>query len=153
MFLTESAAIIQADGKVPAALEQLWEEQNRANANSRELREKLIASKLNVGNHRANSSTSAQTVKPLSHNQAITSLQLGKDTCIIDLRLHCSKKFSEVLVGDVEQTELTIESIVGTALLEIFDTVHIDNVTVHHSPAHTMRMVSGNNGAMPDAHE
>jgi hypothetical protein len=50
------------------------------------------------------------------------------------MRVECSDRFSEVLVGDVECTELTIESIVGTALLEVFDKVHIENVTVHQSP-------------------
>ena len=54
--------------------------------------------------------------------------------CIVHMRVHCSDTFSEVLVGDVERTELTIESIVGTALLEVFDTVLVENVTVHHSP-------------------
>ena len=54
--------------------------------------------------------------------------------CIIHMRVQCSDTFSELLVGDVEHTELTIESIVGTALLEVFDTVLIENVTVYHSP-------------------
>jgi hypothetical protein len=49
------------------------------------------------------------------------------------MRVQCSDTFSEVLVDDVEHTELTIESIVGTALLEVFDTVLVENVTVHHS--------------------
>lgn len=53
--------------------------------------------------------------------------------CIVYMRVQCSDSFSEVLGGDVEHTELTIESIVGTALLEVFDTVFVDNVTVHHS--------------------
>lgn len=53
--------------------------------------------------------------------------------CIIHVRVHCSDKHSEVLVDDVETTEMTIESIVGTALLEVFDTVLIENITVHHS--------------------
>ncbi len=135
MFLIESAAMIQADGKVPAALEQLWEEQNSANTNSRELRENLIASKLNVENQRANSFTNAQAVKPLSHNQTTTSpTQLGKGMYTIDLRIRCSNTFSGVLVGDEEQTELTIESIVGTALLEVFDVVLFENVTIYRSP-------------------
>ena len=56
--------------------------------------------------------------------------------CIVHMRVRCSDRFSEVLVGDVEQTELTIESIVGTALLEVFDTVLIENVTVHDSGEH-----------------
>jgi hypothetical protein len=54
--------------------------------------------------------------------------------CVIHMRVQCSDTFSEVLVGDVEYTELTIESIVGTALLEVFDTVRIENITVQQSP-------------------
>jgi hypothetical protein len=54
--------------------------------------------------------------------------------CIVQVRVQCSERFSEVLVGNVEHTELTIESIVGMALLELFDTVLVENVTVHHSP-------------------
>ncbi len=54
--------------------------------------------------------------------------------CIVHMRVHCSDTFSELLVGDVEYAELTIESIVGIALLEVFDTVLVENVTVHHSP-------------------
>jgi uncharacterized alkaline shock family protein YloU len=53
--------------------------------------------------------------------------------CIVNLRLQCSDKFSELLLGDVEHTELTIESIVGTALLEVFDVVQVENVTVQRS--------------------
>jgi len=54
--------------------------------------------------------------------------------CTIHMRVQCSERFSEVLVDDEEHTELTIESIVGTALLEVFDTVLVENITVHHSP-------------------
>ena len=54
--------------------------------------------------------------------------------CIIHVRVNCSDRFSEVLVDDVEHTELTIESILGTALLEVFDAVLVENVTVHPSP-------------------
>jgi len=50
------------------------------------------------------------------------------------MRVHCSDRFSELLVDDVEHTELTIESILGTALLEVFDAVLVENVTVHPSP-------------------
>lgn len=53
--------------------------------------------------------------------------------CVVHMRVQCSDKFSEVLTDDLEHTELTIESIVGTALLEVFDTVHVENVTVQHS--------------------
>ena len=53
--------------------------------------------------------------------------------CIVQMRLQCSDTFSEVLMGNVEHTELTIESLVGTALLEVFDTVLVEDVTVYHS--------------------
>jgi hypothetical protein len=50
------------------------------------------------------------------------------------LRLFFAHDPAQVLaIDDVEHTELTIESIVGTALLEVFDTVLVENVTVHHS--------------------
>jgi hypothetical protein len=54
--------------------------------------------------------------------------------CIVHMRVQCSDRFTELLVDNVEDTELTIESIVGTALLEVFDTVLVENVTVLHSP-------------------
>lgn len=53
--------------------------------------------------------------------------------CIVHMRVQCSDRFSELLVGDMELTELTIESIVGTALLEVFDTVLVEDITVQHS--------------------
>ena len=56
--------------------------------------------------------------------------------CTVHVRVQCSERFSEVLVDDVEYTELTIESILGTALLEIFDAVLVEDVTVHHSREH-----------------
>jgi hypothetical protein len=61
--------------------------------------------------------------------------QRGKEKamCIVHMHVQCSDTYSELFVGDVEHTELTIESIVGTALLEVFDTVLVENVTVHHS--------------------
>ena len=57
----------------------------------------------------------------------------------IHLRVHCSDRFTELLVEDVENTELAIESIVGTALLEVFDTVLVENVTVQRSLENTYR--------------
>ncbi len=48
--------------------------------------------------------------------------------CIVQVRVHCSERFSEVLVNEVEQTELMIEDIVGTALLQLFDMVFVENV-------------------------
>lgn len=61
--------------------------------------------------------------------------------CVIHLRVECPDRFSEMIVEDVEHTELTIESIVGTALLEVFDIVHVENVTVHQS-------LEGNDGEL-----
>ena len=54
--------------------------------------------------------------------------------CIIHLRIRCSDKYSEWIVDDEELTELAIESIVGPALLEVFDAVQFENVTVQPSP-------------------
>ncbi|HAT45599.1 MAG TPA: hypothetical protein DEV72_22400 [Ktedonobacter sp.] len=53
--------------------------------------------------------------------------------CVVHMRVQCSDRFSEMIVDDVEHTELTIESILGTALLEVFDIVHVENVTVQQS--------------------
>ena len=55
------------------------------------------------------------------------------------MRVQCSDRFTELLVDDVKNTELTIESIVGTALLEVFDTVLVENVTVQPSPESNYR--------------
>jgi len=59
--------------------------------------------------------------------------------CVVHMRVQCSKRFPKVLVDDVECTELTIESIVGTALLEVSDAVVIENVT---DPSQRMKSVS-----------
>jgi len=48
-------------------------------------------------------------------------------------RAQCTDMFSELPVGDEEQDELFIESLVGTALLEFFDTVLVEKVTVEYS--------------------
>jgi hypothetical protein len=48
--------------------------------------------------------------------------------CVIHICVQCSEQFSELLVNDVQDSELTVESIVGTALLEIFDTVYVEDV-------------------------
>jgi hypothetical protein len=53
--------------------------------------------------------------------------------CIVHMRVHCSDKYSEWFVDDAELTELAIESIVGPALLEVFDAVQFENITVQHS--------------------
>lgn len=53
--------------------------------------------------------------------------------CTVHVRVKCSDTFSELLLNNVEDSELTIESIIGTALLQVFDIVHVENVTLHHS--------------------
>jgi hypothetical protein len=53
---------------------------------------------------------------------------------IVDMRVQCSDTFSEVLAGDEKHIELTIESVVGTALLEVFDTIHVENILVRRGP-------------------
>jgi hypothetical protein len=54
--------------------------------------------------------------------------------CFVHMRVQCSDTFSEALTGDLEHIELTIESVVGTALLEVFDTVLVEDIRVHHCP-------------------
>ncbi len=49
-------------------------------------------------------------------------------------QIHFQLEEELTTVDDVEHTELTIESILGTALLEVFDAVLVENVTVHPSP-------------------
>jgi hypothetical protein len=53
---------------------------------------------------------------------------------IVNMRVRCSDTFSEVLAGNAELTELIIEDIVSTALLQIFDAVDVENVTVQEFP-------------------
>lgn len=53
---------------------------------------------------------------------------------VVHMRVRCSDKYSELPVGDAEYAELTIENIVGLALLEVFHTVQVENVTVQQSP-------------------
>ena len=67
--------------------------------------------------------------------------------CILYMRVQCSDTFSEVIVDDVEPTELTIESIVGMALLEVFDTVLVDNITVYRSQERHSEVGEGSNRA------
>lgn len=52
--------------------------------------------------------------------------------CIVNIHIQCPDAFSELLLDNLEDSELTIESIIGTALLEVFDAVQIEDVSVHH---------------------
>lgn len=135
VFLAEDAVMIQVDGTVPPALEELWKEQSNKDVSNRGLREKSTDFALDRGNQRANTSIRGETIKPLPHNQAATSpIQSGSGICTIDLRFHCfSEKFAQLIAEDVEGTEAIVESIVGTALLEMFDAVFVDEVTISNS--------------------
>ncbi|HCI81711.1 MAG TPA: hypothetical protein DHW02_18695 [Ktedonobacter sp.] len=55
----------------------------------------------------------------------------------IQIRLRAPDKFSEFLENDTEQAELMIENIVAEALLQFFDTIVVDSVTVQHVPEYS----------------
>lgn len=54
--------------------------------------------------------------------------------CIVNLRVECSNRFSEMLVANAEGTGFTNESIPGTALLEVFGTPVVENVVFAPAP-------------------
>lgn len=58
--------------------------------------------------------------------------------CVIHISVRCSDRFSELLVDNAQDAELTVESLVGTALLEVFDTVHVEGVTLLTSQSTTL---------------
>lgn len=58
--------------------------------------------------------------------------------CVIHISVQCSDSFSELLVDNVQDAELTVECIVGTALLEVFDTVHVEGVRLLTSQSTTI---------------
>jgi hypothetical protein len=49
---------------------------------------------------------------------------------IVHISVQFSDEHTEVLLDDAEQTELIIESLVSTALLELSDLVHVKKVTI-----------------------
>ena len=55
--------------------------------------------------------------------------------CDIQIKVHCPTSFSEVLPSEPELTELLVEDIIGQALLELFDTVFVENVSISRPPA------------------
>ena len=54
--------------------------------------------------------------------------------CSVYLRIQCSGPLSTGLSDNVVRTELSIESIISTTLLEFFDTVFVDAVRIQLSP-------------------
>jgi len=69
--------------------------------------------------------------------QMISKQGKEKAMCVIHIYVQCSEQFSELMVNDVENSELTVESIVGTALLEIFDTVYVEDVKLFANQSET----------------
>ena len=51
----------------------------------------------------------------------------------IHIHIQCPSKFSEILSDELGETELIIEGVVSQALLELFDTVLVDGVTIYLS--------------------
>lgn len=54
---------------------------------------------------------------------------------IIQIHLQCDDRFIEVLPEGVEHAELMVESLVTQVLLELFDTVTVDEVTIKQAPS------------------
>ncbi|HZU69893.1 MAG TPA: hypothetical protein VFA09_21670 [Ktedonobacteraceae bacterium] len=52
----------------------------------------------------------------------------------VQVRVHCADRNSELLAGDEQRNELMIEDIVGRALLQVFEMVPVDIVTINCSP-------------------
>ena len=61
----------------------------------------------------------------------------GKIMRTIHLSIQIPDKFSEFSGDDVEHVALMVESIVSEALLEVADTVSVEDVTVEHFPEYT----------------
>ena len=52
---------------------------------------------------------------------------------VAHVRICFPDDYSEVPAEDVEDAEMAIESLVSTALVEMFGTVFVDDVTIHDS--------------------
>ena len=53
--------------------------------------------------------------------------------CFIRINVQCSENCTELMVENVQDAELMIENIVSTALLELFDTVYVNDVKLYRS--------------------
>jgi hypothetical protein len=54
--------------------------------------------------------------------------------CILQIFVQCHDRFFEVLQEEVESTEATVEGAISQVLLNLFDEVSVDDVTIHFSP-------------------
>ena len=53
--------------------------------------------------------------------------------CILQIHLQCYDRFFEVLPGEVENAELTVEDVVSHVLLDLFGEGTVDDVTIRFS--------------------
>ena len=60
----------------------------------------------------------------------------------IEIRIQASEKFSEVLPETLQDAECAVEDIIGCVLLQIFDTINIEEVTIRYLPTEKMTMLS-----------
>lgn len=51
----------------------------------------------------------------------------------IQIRVQCSEKFTEVPSDNLEQAELAVESLISRALLELFDSVNVEDCNIQIS--------------------
>jgi hypothetical protein len=52
------------------------------------------------------------------------------DACLIQISVRCANKFIEVTLEELESAELAVEDGVGTVLLDLFESVAIDEVSI-----------------------
>lgn len=90
----------------------------------------------------------AHAILPVGVKGRLSKPGKEKAMCIIHICVQCSEKFSELVVSDVQDAELTVESIVGTALLEIFDTVCVDDVKLFTAQSRTIN-IEDEQGLLP----
>ena len=53
--------------------------------------------------------------------------------CVIRIDVQCSENCSELMIENVQDAELIIENIISTALLELFDTVCVNDIKLYKS--------------------
>ena len=58
--------------------------------------------------------------------------------CILQIHVQCYDRFFEVFSDEVEYAELTVENVVGQVLLDHFDEVTVEDVTIHFSSSSHM---------------
>ncbi len=54
----------------------------------------------------------------------------------ITIRVQSPEKYNEVLPDDLQTTEILVENVISQALLELFEVVIIEDITINHSLLH-----------------